>query len=142
MQVRKDYLAPYRWAKQELGECEIQGSLHNRRILFYHSFALMQAKEDEVPWCSSFMCAASELSGYPSTKSAAAKSWENYGVPGDGSPGDIALFNFNGSFHVAFVNSKFSQGSTLVECLGGNQGNKVSVVNFKSSGLVCFRRFP
>jgi len=134
-------MAPYEWARKELGVHEIPGSKHTPRIVWYHSFTTLKATDDETPWCSAFMCAAAESTGFKSTKSAAAISWKNYGKEGDGSVGDIAVFSRTGGNHVAFVNKKFTKGDSVVEVLGGNQGNKVSVANYSADRLLGFRRF-
>ena len=134
-------MAPYYWAQKEMGEKEIPGSKDNPRIVWYHSFTTLKATDDETPWCSSFMCAAAESTGFKSTKSARAKSWLDYGIPGDGPVGDIAIFTREGGGHVAFVNKKFTKGDAVVNCLGGNQSNRVKVSDYDSSRLVGFRRF-
>lgn len=135
----KDILAPYHLAQKEIGVSEIVGSKNTARIVWYHSFTSLHATDDETPWCSSFMCAMAETAGFKSTKSAAAASWRAYGVAGDGSVGDIAVFPRVGGNHVAFVNKKYSGGATI-EVLGGNQANKVCVTNHSTSGMV-LRRF-
>lgn len=137
----KDIMAPYLWAVKEIGQQEVAGRKHNPRIVWYHSFTTLKATQDEVPWCSSFMCAAAESNGFKSTDSAAAKSWLTYGDAGDGSIGDIAVFSRDGGNHVAFVNKKFSPRDSVVNCLGGNQSNKVCVQDYSAGRLLAFRRF-
>jgi uncharacterized protein (TIGR02594 family) len=142
----KNPMAPYMWARAEVGHGEVAGSKHNPRIVWYHSFTKLKATDDETNWCSSFICAAAEENGYPSTDSAAARSWLTYGEEGDGSEGDIAVF-WRGSKdgwkgHVAFVAKKFLKGETWVSCLGGNQSNRVCVKQYEADQLLGFRRFP
>lgn len=136
---------PYDFAKREMGigvqERPGKGA-HNPRIVWYHSFTTLKATDDETPWCSSFMCAMAFLAGLASTKSAAAKSWLTYGLPGDGSEGDIAVFKRTGGNHVAFVAKTFKKGDKVVYVLGGNQGNEISKKNYNASDLLAFRRFP
>jgi uncharacterized protein (TIGR02594 family) len=138
----RDQLAPYVWAILELGQSEIFGSQDNPRIIFYHSFTDYGAKDDETPWCSSFMCAAHEETGHKSTRSAAAISWATWGIPGDGKIGDIAVFRRKGGHHVAFVHIDVDKASKFVMVLGGNQANKVCVETYRIEDLICFRRLP
>ncbi len=135
-------LKPYEWAKGEIGQTEIVGSKHNPRIVWYHSFTTLHATDDETPHCSSFMCAAAEENGYESTRSAAAKSWLNYGDEGNGSIGDICVLKRVGGHHVAFVNSAYTMGDSKLELLGSNQSNSVKVSHYDASNLLTFRRFP
>lgn len=141
-----DPLLPFKWAQEELkkGIKEILGrTAHNKRIIWYHAFTLLKATEDEVPWCSSFMNAAAASTGFPYTKSAAAKSWLKYGEEGDGSVGDIAVFTRGETGgHVAFINSPYKKGDKFVEVLGGNQGDTISVAKYKAENLLAIRRFP
>lgn len=138
-----DSMKPYYWAIDEMnqGVLEIPGSKDNPRIVWYHSFTELDASDDETPWCSSFMCAAAENNGFKSTKSAAAISWLFYGAKGDGSIGDIAVFNRPGGNHVAFVAKKFTKGDGVVSCLGGNEDNCVKIKNYQEKDLMAFRRF-
>lgn len=134
-------LAPYNWAKGEIGTKEIAGSKDNAAIVEYHRYTTLKATDDETPWCSSFLCAAAEKNGFKSTRSAAAKSWRTYGVEGDGSVGDIVCLTRSGGNHVAFLARKFKQGDRTLYLLGGNQNNKVGYSEYDASRLVCFRRF-
>lgn len=136
----KEQLKPYFWAICELGQNEIPRSQQNPRIVFYHSFTSLKAETDEVPWCSSFMCAAHEESGVKSTKSAAANSWLTWGVKSDGTAGDIAVFTRDGGNHVAFVHNDVKSSDKYVMVLGGNQSNRVCVAYYPVDNLLGFRR--
>lgn len=138
-------LSPYLWAVEERkkGIQELAGkSQNNPRIVWYHAFTTLKATDDETPWCSAFMCACAESNGYKSTRSAAAKSWLDYGEEGTGEVGDIAIFKRVGGYHVAFINSQYRKGDRLIEVLGGNQRDSISVAKYKSENLVAIRRFP
>lgn len=134
--------SPYEWAKSEMGQTEAPGQKNNPRILWYHSFTTLKATEDEVPWCSSFMCAAAESCGYPSTKSASASSWLKYGEPGSGEVGDIVVFKREGGHHVAFVHETPHINDNVIVCLGGNQDNKVGVKMYLKENFLSYRKFP
>lgn len=143
-------LLPYQWAQREWRNNikEIPGKEHNPQIIWYHSFTTLRATDDETPWCSAFMCAAAENSGYKSTRSAAAISWETYGihVPFEkAQEGDILVFKRSVSGqprarHVAFF--VCSSGEGMIECLGGNQSNKVGLKKYPKKDLIAVRRFP
>lgn len=137
-------MTPYEFAKLEWVKDikEIPGPESNPRIVWYASFTTLRATDDETPWCSAFMCAMAFLASQPSTKSAAAISWMNYGIDGDGSVGDIAILKRVGGHHVAFVNKPYAKGDRLINLLGGNQGSAVSIEDFKAENLIGFRRFP
>jgi uncharacterized protein (TIGR02594 family) len=137
----RDPLAPFNLALKELGQAEIPGPANNKRIVYYHSFTDLKATTDKIPWCSSFMCAMAELAGFKSTRSAKAKSWIDYGAPGMGRAGDIAVFTRPGGGHVAFVYKDYQPGSSLIFCLGGNQDDKVCVKSYSVSRLLAFRSF-
>lgn len=66
-------------AFKDKGVAEVKGG-ENPRIIEMHSHTTLKAKEDEIAWCSSGLCCWMEESGLPSTKSAAAKSWFDYGI--------------------------------------------------------------
>lgn len=140
-----DPMQPYQWAIEERkkGIQELAGAKQNNpRIVWYHAFTTLKATTDEVPWCSSFMCAAAETCGYESTRSAAAKSWATYGEEGTGAVGEIAVFSRDGGNHVAFINSPYKKGDQYVEVLGGNQSNSVRVSKYDASRLIAIRKFP
>lgn len=124
-------------AKNEIGQKEIAGSRHNPRIVMYHSHTSLAASDDETYWCASFVCFCLEAAGFPSTRSAAARSYESYGIPGDGSHGDIAVFSRNGGGHVGFVDHVTA---SSIYTLGGNQSDAVNVAAQSKSRLLCFRR--
>jgi uncharacterized protein (TIGR02594 family) len=140
----KDYLAPYKWAKNEMetyDTAEIAGKLNNPRIVWYHSHTSLKANDDETPWCASFVCAALENTRFKSTRSAAAVSYEKYGEKGDGSLGDIVVFRWdNGKHHIGFVSAPYKYGDRTIQILGGNQKNRVCVEQYESRHILAIRR--
>lgn len=147
------HLRPYEWAKKEWAQNikELPGKEHNPKIIWYHSFTTLRATDDETPWCSAFMCAAAFMGGgYVGTKSAAAISWESFGLEiplQEAKIGDIIIFkrrsNTNpNARHVAFIHANFKVGEKVVTVLGGNQSNSVSIAKYKAEEIVAVRRFP
>lgn len=151
------HLRPYEWAKKEWAANikELPGpEKNNPRIVWYHSFTTLRATDDETPWCSAFVCAAVSMGGgYPSTRSAAAISWETHkgmlAIDLDKAErGDILVFRRkDGSNprarHVTFLHAKtMVNGKVVLECLGGNQSNSVCIAKYRIEELVAVRRFP
>jgi len=66
-------------ALKDAGVKEIRGG-ENPRIIEMFTYTTYHAKEDEIAWCSAGLCAWLEESGIPSTKSAAARSWLDWGT--------------------------------------------------------------
>lgn len=128
------------WAKGELGQKEIRGG-ENPRILWYHTHATKTGtfKEDEIPWCASFICSALRETGFPDTNNALAASYINYGVPCDkDANGAITIFKWSdGSHHVSLraVNPDFP-GKTY---LGGNQKDSVRYTDYNQKYVVASR---
>lgn len=137
-----DQLKPFQWAVGELGQSEISGSKDNARIVYYHSFTSLHATDDETAWCSSFVNAAGSQFGYKVTRSAAAKSWDTYGVEGSGAVGNIVTLRHpNGGRHVCFLARAYKKGDSTIYVLGGNQANKVCYQTYSASEIVAIREW-
>jgi uncharacterized protein (TIGR02594 family) len=145
------WMPPWLWlAFGELGETEVRGG-ENPRILQYHGTTFLEASEDEVPWCASFVCWVLLQSGYPHTGSPAARSYETFGQPVEvPEPGDIVVFARGGSpvrlsepgerlsGHVGLYLGGFGRGT--IHVLGGNQSNRVRVSEYDEDQVVTYRR--
>lgn len=143
-----------RWleiAEKEIGQHEIRGG-ENPRIVEYHASTSLKAKEDEIPWCSSFVNWCLKEAGINGTNSAAAKSWLTWGVEtADPVLGCICIIKKkrNGpdratgsasGYHVAFWLEE-KEGRVLL--LGGNQGDQVKKSSFNLTGYeICGYRIP
>lgn len=136
--------------EEELGVEEIRGPEHNPRILAYHDSTRLDASEDEVPWCSSFVNWAIKECGMllDGTDSARARSWLAWGVQlqippvgaicilkrgGPGQPGPTVL---HAKGHVGFFVGK---NKSKVELLGGNQSNKVCTKLYPECRVLGYR---
>jgi len=130
----------YTWmtkAEGEKGIKEITGiSSHTPRILEYHAMTTLKAKQDEVPWCSSFVNWVMDRAGYPITKSAAAKSWMKYGVEVPLQYGCIVILKRTGGHHVGFYTGETAN---TVYLLGGNQADAVNVRQYKKESVLSAR---
>lgn len=130
------------WAFRELGHGvnEVSGVNANPRILEYHLRTSLKASSDEVPWCSSFICTAFEEAAIPSTRSAAAKSWLDWGImlerPREGC---VVLLKRGTNLTVGHVGFYVGETPTHVRILGGNQSNSISVITDSKINVLAYR---
>ncbi|MEQ8477017.1 TIGR02594 family protein [Fulvivirga sp.] len=133
-------------AAAELGQQEISGSANNQRIVDYATESgIIGISNDEVPWCSTFINWVAFKAGLSRTNKPNARSWLSVGQNVDSAPepGDIVIFwrekidSWKG--HVSIFLG-FSKDQLRVYCLGGNQGNQVSVSAYPTETVLGFRR--
>ena len=140
----------YRYALSQIGTREYQGSKHNPKILEWWQKIRAPFTDDETPWCAGFVGGCLETYGIRSTRSAAARSYENWGsreefdVHGKWYVGGIAVFwrgrRDGWSGHVGFVAGRDQHGHLMI--LGGNQGNAVNIKPFSWDRLLTIRYEP
>lgn len=134
-------------ARRYVGVAEIKGPHHNPDILKLLDAAdgaagdgktLQGIRDDETPWCASFVSGVLELSGIRSARSAWARSYLKWGADGQPAVGAIAVLERGPtSGHVAFVVGRDARGNILL--LGGNQGDMVKVSPFNMQRVIGFR---
>lgn len=129
------------WAASELGETEIKGARHNRRIVQYQKLARVDVGGgDERAWCAIFMNAALESSGINGTRKTRAKSFLDWGEAMDRPAlGAIAVLSRPGAEwqgHCGFYVGEIGNSLFL---LGGNQGDSVSIATFPRRRLLGYR---
>jgi uncharacterized protein (TIGR02594 family) len=129
-------------ARRYIGVKEIHGPKHNPLIVRMWERIKAVFRDDETPWCAAFVGSILELCGIQSTRSAAARSYQNWGVKIDRPiPGCIVVFwrgsprGYSG--HVGFVTGVTRSGNLIV--LGGNQGDMVSEKAFTKDRVVSYR---
>lgn len=141
-------------ARAYLGVAEIKGPHHNPKIIELLDRAdgaddgkpLQGIRDDETPWCASFVSGVLEEAGIPSARSAWARSYLKWGVAlAAPTPGAIVVFERGPtSGHVGFVAGRDAKGNLVV--LGGNQGDKVKLSPFVAAappqGRVLGYRWP
>lgn len=129
----------------ELGTEEIVGDKHNPEVLKYAKETNIPGVDtDEVAWCSTFVNWVAKKAGLQFSGKANARSWLNVGVkvmvP---EPGDIVVFwrespqSWKG--HVGIFLG-LSADKKRVYCIGGNQGNRVSVSAYRLDTVLSFQR--
>lgn len=132
-------------AFNELGTEEIVGAQHNPEILKYaKDTGIKGVTTDEIAWCSTFVNWVAWKSGLQYSGKANARSWLNTGTKvTDPEPGDVVVFwrespeSWKG--HVGFFLG-FSANKKRVYCLGGNQGNRVSVSGYRINTVLSYQR--
>lgn len=131
----------FRVAWKEIGVFEFAKG-HNPRVLEYHMETKLEAKADEISWCSPFVNWCFDKAGITGTRSAAARSWLTWGDAIDKPvPGCVVVFwreskdSWKG--HVALYYGTNKDDDIIV--LGGNQGDQVSVHTYHRSQLLGYR---
>jgi uncharacterized protein (TIGR02594 family) len=145
-------VTPYSLAQRFIGMGEIAGDKDNGFITWCLTLCGIQDGHDEIPWCSAFLNGIFWMLRQPRSKSAAARSWLEVGVPikledavpgydvviikrGDGAqPGPEVVSAQGHVFLFGGIDGAFVLG------LGGNQNNQVSVARFGAASVLGVRR--
>lgn len=129
-----------RWlkiARSYEGVREIPGPKHNSTIMGWLRKLNSWIKDDETPWCGTFVAAVMQEAGLPFPKLyPRAKAWSTYGARLRThvlAPGAILVFDREGGGHVGFY---VGEDATHYHVLGGNQKNAVNVMRIEKSRLV------
>lgn len=128
-----------------LGLREIVGSKHNATILKWLIQLKAWWKEDETPWCGTFVGHCLKEAGIEPPKNwFRAKAYSDYGTAAarDSIPfGAVCVKSRVGGGHVFFAVAQSRDGHTVFG-LGGNQGNMVSISTFRLSDIDAVRWPP
>lgn len=111
----------YNIAVAEIGQREIEGPTSNPRILEYQTASGYNAKQDDVPWCASFVSWVFAQAKIPYNKatSAEAASWATWGKPvKTPAVGTVIVF----PHHVGFFAGWIDQKAGSFRLLSGNSG--------------------
>ncbi len=132
-------------AASQLGTTEISGTADNPQILKYASeTGIGGVTNDEIPWCSTFVNWCTKEAGLPQSGKANARSWMSVGKKTTNpEPGDIVVFwresRTSWKGHVSIFLG-FNHDGSRVFCLGGNQGDAVSVADYDAAKVLGYRR--
>lgn len=125
------------------GLSEVHGSVDNPQIVeMFRVSGHPEIKDDETPWCAAFVGACLRLSGYSSSGSLGARSYEKFGQDLKDTPqrGCIVVFTRGdpnaATGHVAFFDHATGD---RVFVLGGNQGDAVTIAPFPKSRVLAYR---
>lgn len=133
------------------GVREIAGGEHHPRILKYGEAVTLKVTTDEIHWCSNFTNFCIEEAGLEPTRSAAARSWLDWGVeldPVHPAFGAVLIFARgkgrqpgpevrDAPGHVNFFWGHGDPGKMLG--LGGNQGDAVTIEAYPVHRLLSVR---
>lgn len=132
-------------ARREIGVQERRGG-ENPRIIEYHSYTTLAAKEDEIAWCAAFASFIMTQAGVVNPHSAWAQDWADdkyFEILDKPIHGCGCVYRWSASSgHINFfdANSGFSFG-----CIGGNQldddsGGQVSLAEYvsKQSSVIAY----
>lgn len=138
------------WLKQArkyVGLKETKGPQHNPTIIKFLDEAdgtvdgkpLQGIKDDETPWCATFVSAVLEEVGIRSMRSAWARSYLKFGetLPGPALGAIVVFERGPTSGHVGFVVGKDRSGNIIV--LGGNQSDMVKLSPFNRERVLSYR---
>lgn len=136
-------------ARNHLGTREAAGSANSATILGWAKRLSIKVlgivyNADSVPWCGVFVAHCLREAGVDldSMKvGVRAKAWATWGAnlgPSVLAPGAILVFDREGGGHVAFY---VGEDATHYHVLGGNQGDRVSVMRL-AKGRCVARRWP
>lgn len=135
-------------ARKHIGQREIPGRDNNPLIVqFFKDIDSAWFNNDEIAWCAAFLGHCLKVAGLPTTRSARALSYQNYGArlhaPVYGCIATKERRNASGVVvggHVTFVIGRTPYGALL--CLGGNQGDAVSIATYPEKAFNAFRMPP
>ena len=116
-------------AKGEIGVKEKPESSDHSRILEYHQATELGARNDETPWCSSFVCWCMQKAGLSHPYSAWAYDWKTWsGIRKLDRPqyGCIVVFGKSTGGKDGHVGFFVSKNGDYIRTLGGNQSDAVN----------------
>lgn len=125
-----------RIARGYLGQREIASAKHNPLILRWWQRIRAPFTDDERPWCAGFVGGVLEEVGINSSRSAAARSYVNWGL-GLAKPAVgciVVLERGSGHGHMFFLAGRDPRGNLVG--LGGTQGDKVSIAPFDPKRVI------
>ena len=134
-------ITPFQLAQRFVGLKEVHGTVDNPQILAMLRLDDTWPEHDEVPWCSAFVNYIAWLLRLPRSKSLAARSWLNVGIPIQlteaQADSDIVILSRDGGGHVGFYAEE--QGE-FVLMLGGNQSDSVCIQAYSKQRILGVRR--
>jgi uncharacterized protein (TIGR02594 family) len=129
-------------ARGLIGTREIPGPASNSTIVAW--WAKLHApwfNNDGVPWCGLFVAHCLDAVGLPYPgKGAFARAlrWATWGMPVSARLGAIGVKSRKGGGHVFFIVGETAD-KRFFKALGGNQGDRVSIVDVRKSDVIAIR---
>lgn len=95
--------------------------------------------DSKIPWCSCFVNYCVQAAGGRGTRSAAARSWLEWGTKSDGVEGDVVVLRRGTSSWQGHVGFLVEKGVLYVKVLGGNQANDVNISKYLRAQVLGYR---
>lgn len=132
-----------RWVKHlrsKIGQGEIVGPKHNLWIAAgWKRLGVSWFNDDETPWCGFAVADALDAAGLPYPKDfPRAASFKAWGTDTAARLGAIGVKARTGGNHVFFIVGE-TPDKLFYKALGGNQGNKVSIVDIRKTEVDAMR---
>jgi uncharacterized protein (TIGR02594 family) len=126
-------------ARSHIGTKEIPGKAHNPKIVQWWRNYTTLFRDDETAWCGGFMDHNFRHVGIaPPANSFRAKTWASWGGACTAQMGAVGVKARAGGNHVFLIVGITSDGRYF-KCLGGNQGNMVSIMDIAVSDVTAIR---
>ena len=127
-------------ARESIGLKEVAGPKHNTKIQAWLAKLGAWWRDDETPWCGTFVAHCLREAGHPVPKHwYRALAWKEYGSnlrPTHVCEGAILVFARQGGGHVGFY---VGEDRFYYRVLGGNQSNAVNIMRIAKSRCVAIR---
>ncbi|CUH59037.1 C40 family peptidase [Thalassobacter stenotrophicus] len=137
-------MTPFEIAQGYIGTTEGPGPEDNPAIIeMYASVGHDWVEHDAVAWCAAFVGHCLEKAGLRSTRRLNARSYLDWGIPidlADAQPGDIVVFSRGSKSWQGHVGFFVKATGTMIEVLGGNQSDAVTIQRYAKSRLLGVRR--
>jgi len=143
-------MTPFQIAKSKLGLHEVRDNKKIREFLKSNSIkGDINIDPSTTAWCAAFVNACEREGGYIGNGRLNARSFLTYGDKVElknAQQGDIVVFARGGSTwqgHVAYLDKvvKDKSGRTLIQTIGGNQSDSVSIGWYTVDRLLGIRRY-
>ena len=137
-------MTPVEIAQGYIGTTEGPGPEDNPAIVeMYASVGHDWVEHDSVAWCAAFVGHCLEKAGLRSTRRLNARSYLDWGIPvdlADAQPGDIVVFSRGSKSWQGHVGFFVKTTGAVIEVLGGNQSDAVTIQRYAKSRLLGVRR--
>ena len=137
-------MTPFEIAQSYIGTTEGPGPEDNPVIMeMYASVGHDWVEHDSVAWCAAFVGHCLEKAGLRSTRRLNARSYLDWGIPldlADAQAGDIVVFSRGSKSWQGHVSFFVKTAGAMIEVLGGNQSDAVTIQRYAKSRLLGVRR--
>ena len=137
-------MTPFEIAQSYIGTTEGPGPDDNPAIMeMYASVGHDWVEHDSVAWCAAFVGHCLEKVGLRSTRRLNARSYLDWGIPvdlADAQEGDIVVFSRGSKSWQGHVGFFVKTTGAMIEVLGGNQSDAVTIQRYAKSRLLGVRR--